>query len=118
MHVAYFFNLEGSLEASGMSRIGSDRSRTEWVNFYALVASTHQQKTLIGRNSHRQLFQGAILFQDFLDLGRQCVQTVNNLISAFRERDAILRKLQGNHQKSDILRGISLGQPSILDNKV
>lgn len=118
MHVAYFFNLEGSLEASGMSRIESDRSRTEWMKVYALVASTHQQKTLIGRNSHRQLFQGAILFQDFLDLGRQRVQTVNNLVPAFRERDAILRKLQGNHQKRDILRGISLYQPLTSDDKV
>jgi hypothetical protein len=101
-----------------MSRIGSDRSRTEWVKFYALVASTHQQKTLVSRNSRCQLFQGAILFQDFLDLGRQCMQTVNNLVSAFRERDAILRKLQGNHQKSDILRGISLCQPLASGDKV
>jgi hypothetical protein len=49
------------------------------------------------------MLKSLILFEDFLNLARQSVQTVNDLVSAFSERDAILGELKSHHYQGDVL---------------
>jgi hypothetical protein len=96
MHIANFLDLERSLQTRRI-----------------LVASAHDQQALrVRQDSSRKLLQSPILLEDSLDLTGECMETVDDLIPAFGERDSVFGKLESHHQESDVLRGIRLSKES------
>lgn len=118
MHVANFLDLERALETSSISNHCQASVITtlnkQDTNICALVSSAHQQQTLVLRDSSGKLLDLAVKLKNLLDLRRERVKTVDDLVPAFGERDAVLGELERNHQKRDVLRGISLQTESMM----
>ena len=73
---------------------GGKRKRQDHV----LVASTHEEKTFIARNSHSKLSKDIVLLQNLLNMARQFMESSDDLVSSLGERDAVFRQLEGHHQ--------------------
>ena len=48
------------------------------------------------------------MLEDLLDLAWQLMESSNDLVSSFGERDAVFGQLEGHHQESNVLRGVGL----------
>jgi len=70
---------------------------------HILVASAHEKKTLIARDSRSKLLKRFILLKNLLDLTWQLMESSNDLGPSFGERDAVFRQLEGHHQESNVL---------------
>src|SRR3954453_14964044 len=100
MHVADFLNLERPLQTCRV-----------------LISPAHDQQTLrVCQNGGCELLQRPILLQNFLDLARERMETIDDLIPAFGERDSVLGELESHHQEGNVLRGIRLSK--VLDESM
>lgn len=55
-----------------------------------------------------EFLKRGVELEDLLDLTGQGMEAVDNLVPSLREGDAVLRKLEGDHHESDVLRGVGL----------
>lgn len=75
-----------------------------------LVATSHdEQRPLLAQRSLRQRLELLVVLQDIPNLPGKVVEAVDDGVPPRGERDAIFRELDGHHDESDVLRGVSLG---------
>jgi len=118
VHVTNFLDFECTFKASGIpedTRKGKLATTTKTQAIYTLISSTHQQQTLIHCNSSSKLFELAVELEDFLDLTRQSMQTIDDLIPPLGEGDSVLRQLESDYDESDILRSICLEREKVIE---
>ena len=76
---------------------------------YLLVTTTHEkQGPLVREDTSSELLETLVAVEHLLDLTRECMQTLDDLVAALSERDAVLRKLKGHHEERDVLRRVRL----------
>ncbi len=115
VHVTNFLDFECPFKASGIPEDGDQQTTTKTQIIYTLISSTHEQQTLIHCDSSSKLFELAVELKDFLDLTRQSMQTVNDLVPPLGEGDSVLRQLESDYDESDILRSICLEREKSLN---
>lgn len=93
VHVRDFLDLERTLEAGRV-----------------LVSTAHEeQAALLGKGITSEGLQVDVLGEDFLDMARQAVETINDLLATFRHRHAVLGELDGHHDEGNVLGRVGLG---------
>lgn len=86
-------------------------SRARLYTRLTLVSSTHDQQALLVRQEVlSEALEGLVHSQDLLDLRRDVVETVDDLLSSGSLLDRVVRELDGDHDERDILRGVCLGR--------
>lgn len=77
---------------------------------YSLETSAHdKQRRRVCEYGGGKLLESLVAVQDLANLGGELVKAIDDLISSFSKGDAVLRKLDGHHDESDILRGVGFG---------
>lgn len=109
MHVRDFLDLQSTFQARRVPFRNASVITTHQKSQTQLITSSHDQQTLrIYQKRIGKLLQRLVLLQHLLDLTRQRMKPLNDLIATFRERDAVLGQLQRYHQKRNVLRSVRL----------
>lgn len=75
-------------------------------------APEDQQRPRVRERRVRQRLQRLVRLEHGLDLPRQRVQAVDDLLVSLDERDAVFGELDGHHEKHDVLRSVCLQEAS------
>lgn len=74
-----------------------------------LVTTTHDQEgCLLAKGAGGELFEAGVHGEDLLDLSREFVQSVDDLVPSLGHRDPVLGELDGYHDQGNVLRGVGL----------
>jgi hypothetical protein len=105
VHIRHLLDLESTLQAR------SDCRQYIFDATPTLITTAHnQQRLLLGKGILGKLLQSLVHHQDTLDLRRNLVKTINDLLTSSRLANGVVGELESNHDEGDILRGVRLGR--------
>ncbi len=107
-------------ERSMLQFTGKDTFRVNIRDFLDLESTFHtgcvlesaRQEEQVGFLDHGpgEFLNARLEGKDFLDIGRQTVQAINDLLAAFGLSEVIVRELKCDHHQDNVLRSVGFGR--------